>query len=275
VWHRGSIESNRVTGTVESPADKPLRPAKSAVIKSIINRDALPFALLYPKPRASPWRRWIAAMPFAHRIATGAAVCAALTFAVFDLAAAQRTGNSPQSPPPGVKHVLYLSVKSDDPDLQTVEEVGAPKTQGSKATNKETPKATLRIVVRVSDHSQETSFFGDVPISIANFDLAKGSPEQQIWQDERCHHERGFPRTLVMTVDGVIAHGSGKQSDNQLVEARPRHIGRPIPWDEILMASGLQFGTDDRGRFIETRTQTKESHLSVDLKMYLLPCEVQ
>ena len=214
-------------------------------------------------------------MPFAHRIATGAAVCAALTFVAFDYAAAQRTGNSPQSSPPGVKHVLYLSVKSDDPGLQTADNAAAPKDQGAKETNKETPKATLRIIVRVSDHSQETSFFGDVPISIANFDLAKGSPEQQIWQDERCHHERGFPRTLVMTVDGVIVHGSDKQSDNQLVEARRRHIGLPVPWDEIMMASGLQFSSDGRGRFIETRTQTKESHLSVDLKMYMLPCEVQ
>jgi hypothetical protein len=243
-------------------------------VKSIINRDALPFALPCPKPRAPSRRRWIAVMLFAHRIAAGAAVCAAFTFAAFDFAAAQRT-NGPQSPPPGVKHVLYLSVKSDDAGLQTADNAGAPKDRGSKEANKETPKATLRIIVRVSDHSEETSFFGDVPISIANFDLAKGSPEQLIWQDERCHHERGFPRTLVMTVDGVIAHGSDKQSDNQLVEARPRHIGRPIPWDEILMASGLQFSTDDRGRFIETRTQTKESHLSVDLKMYLLPCEVQ
>jgi hypothetical protein len=214
-------------------------------------------------------------MPFAHRIAAGAAVCVALTFAATNFAAAQRIGNSAPSSPPGVKHVLYLSVKSDDPGLRTAHNDGAPKDQGSKEPTKQTPNATLRIVVRVSDHSLETSFFGDVPISIANFDLDKGSPEQLIWQDERCHHERGFPRTLVMTVDGLIAHGFGKQSDNQLVEARPRHIGRPIPWDEILMASGLQFGTDDRGRFIETHTQTKESYLSVDLKMYMLPCEVQ
>jgi hypothetical protein len=74
-----------------------------------------------------------------------------------------------------------------------------------------------------------------------------------------------------MAVDGVIAHGSDKQA----VEARPRQIGLPIPWDEIMMASGLQFSTDDRGPFIETRTRTKESRLGVDLKMYMLPCEVQ
>jgi hypothetical protein len=219
-------------------------------------------------------------MFFAHRLAAGAAFCAALTFTACTLAAAQGAANGPQSSVRGVKHALYLSVKSDDPELQIAGHPGAAKNQASKdqaatETSKETLKATLRIVVRVSDHSLETSFFGDVPISIANFDLVKGSPEQLIWQDERCHHERGFPRTLVMAVDGSIAHGSDKQSENQVVGARPRHIGLPMPWDEIMMASGLEFSTDDRGRFIETRTLTKQSHLSIVTKMYMLPCDVQ
>jgi hypothetical protein len=211
-------------------------------------------------------------MLLAHRVATGATACAALILAASTFAAAQETANSAPPAVRGVKHVLFLSIKSDDPELQPADGAGAQDLQASKdQTSKETPKATLRVVVRLSDHSQETNFFGDVPASIANFDLAKGSPEQQIWQDERCHHERGFPRMLVMTVDGTIAHGSEKQA----VEARRRHIGLPIPWDEILMASGLQFSADDRGPFIETRTQTKESRLSVVLKMYMLPCEVK
>jgi hypothetical protein len=211
-------------------------------------------------------------MLLAHRVATGATACAALILAASTFAAAQETANSAPPAVRGVKHVLFLSIKSDDPELQPADGAGAQDLQASKdQTSKETPKATLRVVVRLSDHSQETNFFGDVPASIANFDLAKGSPEQQIWQDERCHHERGFPRMLVMTVDGTIAHGSEKQA----VEARRRHIGLPIPWDEILMASGLQFSADDRGPFIETRTPTKESRLSVVLKMYMLPCEVK
>jgi hypothetical protein len=211
-------------------------------------------------------------MLLARRVATSAATCAVLMLAAFTFAAAQGTAHDPQSAVPGVKHVLYLSVKSDDPDLQTGDGTGAQNLQASKdQTSKEIPKATLRVVVRLSDHSQETSFFGDVPSGTINFDLMKGSPEQQIWQDERCHHERGLPRMLVMTVDGTIARGSEKQA----VEARRRHIGLPIPWDEILMASALQFSADDRGRFIETRTPTKESRLSVILKMYMLPCELK
>jgi hypothetical protein len=230
---------------------------------SIVMRYRLP----RPKPNAPLRHRLSVVMLFAHQIATGATTCAALILAASTFAAAQGAPNGAPSAVRGVKHVLYLSIKSDDPDLQAADSAGAQNTQAAK----ETPKATLRVVVRLSDHSQETSFFGDVPASVANFDLAKGSPGQQIWQDERCHHERGFPRMLVMTVDGLIAHGSDKQA----VEARRRHIGLPIPWDEILMASALQFSADDRGPFIETRTQTKESRLSVILKMYMLPCEVQ
>jgi hypothetical protein len=215
-------------------------------------------------------------MLLAHRIATGAALCAALIPAVPTSAAAQGATSNASSSMRGVKHELYLSLKSDDAELQTSDSA-ASKDQASAdqapkgRASKETPKTTLKFIVRLSDHSLETSFFGDVPVSIANFDLAKGSPERLIWQDERCHHVRGFPRMLLIAVDGVIAHGS----DMQAVEARPRHIGLPIPWDEIMMASGLQFRADDRGPFIETRTQTKESRLSVILKMYMLPCDVQ
>jgi len=214
-------------------------------------------------------------MLLAHRVVTGTAACAVLMFAASTFAAAQGTANDTRSAVLGVKHVLYLYIKSDDPDdpdLQTADRTGTQNLQASKdQASKEAPKATLRVVVRLSDHSQETSFFGDVPASVANFDLAKGSSEQQIWQDERCHHERGFPRMLVMTVDGTIARGADKQA----VEARRRHIGLPIPWDEILMASALRFSADDRGPFIETHTQTKESRLSVVLKMYMLPCELK
>jgi hypothetical protein len=205
-------------------------------------------------------------MFLATRIAIGVALGAALIVAAYDLAAAQGTTHG--QPPRGVRHVLYLTVKSEDPDLQKADGSSAGQEDESA---KETPKATLKLTLRISDHAQETSFFGDVPITAANFDPVKGSPEQKVWQDERCHHERGFPRVLLMAVDGLITHGS----DKQLVEARPRHIGLPVPWDEIMMASGLQFSADDRGPFIETRTQTKESHLSVVLKIYMLPCQVQ
>lgn len=202
----------------------------------------------------------------ANRIAIGV-LGAALVFAAHNFAAAQ---GAPNEQPPsirGIRHALYLTVKSDDPELQNADGSDGRKDE----SHKETPNATLKVTVRISDHSQETSFYGDVPITVANFDPAKGSPEQEVWQDARCHHERGFPRIRVIAVNGLIAHGSEKRA----VEAKPRRIGLPIPWDEVLMASGFQFATDDRGPFMETRTRTRESHLSVVLKMYILACDVE
>jgi hypothetical protein len=206
-------------------------------------------------------------MLLASRIAIGVALGVALVIAAYNLAAAQEIPNTQTSSARGVRHVLYLTVKSDDRDLHKVDgSDGQP-----DAAAKQTPKATLRLVVRISDHARETSFFGDVPITVANFDPAKGSPEQEVWQDARCHHERGFPRTSVIAIDGKIAHGS----ETQAVDAKPRRIGLPLPWDEVEMASGFQFATDDRGSFMETRTRTSESHLSVILRMYILPCDVK
>jgi hypothetical protein len=210
-------------------------------------------------------------MLLTNRIAIGVALGAALIIAAHNFTAAQGTPNGQPSSAHGVRHALYLTVKSDDPDLQKADGSDRQKDEPGKETPKETLTATLRVTVRISDHSQETNFFGDVPITAANFDPVKGSPEQKVWQDERCHHERGFPRTSVIAIDGVIAHGAEKQA----VEAKPRRIGLPKPWDEVLMASGFQFAADDRGPFMVTRTRTGESHLSVTLKMYILPCDVE
>ena len=33
-------------------------------------------------------------------------------------------------------------------------------------------------------------------------------------------------------------------------------------------------GTDDKGSFIETRTQTKQSHFFVDMRLYSLSCDL-
>ena len=202
----------------------------------------------------------------ANRIAIGVALGTVLIVAP-NFVAAQSAPDGQPSSTRGIRHALYITVKSDDPDLQK-----ADRSDGQNdETAKEKPKATLKVTVRISDHARETSFFGDVPITIADFDPAKGSPEQEVWQDARCHHERGFPRMSVIGIGGEIAHGSQKQA----VEAKPRHIGLPIPRDEVLMASGFRFGADDRGSFMETHTRTSESHLSVLLKMYILPCDVE
>jgi hypothetical protein len=158
----------------------------------------------------------------------------------------------------GIRHVLILAIKSAlaSPNMQ----------RGSD----ESLTATLTVVVRISDHSQETNFFGNVRTTVSDFDLTKGSREREIWKDARCHHERGLPKMTVLAVDGVIAAGPRKR----LIVAHFRQIGLLLPSDEVMASKRFARGVDNIGPFIVTRTQTKRSRLFVDLKLYILSCDL-
>ena len=157
----------------------------------------------------------------------------------------------------GVINVLYVTVKSDaDSNVP-------------KRSSNDMSSATLTVRVRLSAHSKETNFFGDVPATISNFDPTKGSQEQEVWKDAACHHERGgFPKMTVVSVDGFIVNGDEKLP----IAARYRWMGLLLPGDEVMPAKPLVRGTDDIGPFIATHTETKRSRLGVDLKLYMLPC---
>ena len=83
----------------------------------------------------------------------------------------------------GVINVLYVTIKSDA-DSGVV-----------KPSSNDARSATLTVKIRLSAHSRETNFYGDVPAIISNFDPIKGSHAQEVWKDEKCHQERGgFPK---------------------------------------------------------------------------------
>jgi hypothetical protein len=149
-------------------------------------------------------------------------------------------------------------VKIDNPDLP-------------RHSSGEPAAATLTVKIRITDHSQETKFFGDVPATVSDFDPIKGSREQEVWKDAKCHHERGLPKLTVISVEGQVTNGQQKLT----IAARRRALGFLLPKDEVMAAKRVTSGTDDRGSFIATRTETKQSRLSVDLKLYLLPCDLQ
>jgi len=159
----------------------------------------------------------------------------------------------------GVRNILYIAIKAE------------PHPDAPQRTSKGPHSATLTVRIRLSAHSQETNFFGIIPVTVSNFDPFKGSPEQEVWKDAACHHERGgFPKMTVITVDGIMIDGQKQHP----VAARFRWIGLGLPEDEVMASRGLVLGSDDVGSFISTRTQTKTSHLAVDLKMYTLPCSL-
>ena len=157
----------------------------------------------------------------------------------------------------GVRDILYVAIKSDA-------DLSVPKQNSNDARS-----ATLTVKIRLSAHSKETNFFGDVPATISNFDPTKGSREQEVWKDATCHHERGgFPKMTVISVDGFIMDGEEKRP----IAARYRWMGMLLPGDEVMPAKPLIRGADDIGPFIATHTETKRSRLAVDLKLYMLPC---
>jgi hypothetical protein len=197
-----------------------------------------------------PSRRQLQDLPKSALAAFGAiAIGAALGCTVDKLSA---------EPVRGVQHVLYLAVGSN-PGSQ----------QGQREGDGEV-KSRLTVSVRISAHSQETNFFGVVHANIPEFDLAKGSKFLEIWRDQRCHHERGFPKITVTNIDGLVK--SGQWTDP--VAARTRILGLLLPSDEVLASRRVGDGADNLGPYIETQTETKKSRLSVDLKLYILRCDL-
>lgn len=157
----------------------------------------------------------------------------------------------------GIENVLYLAVASDQ-------------LSGLQDANGESMMAKLTVSVLISAHSQETNFFGLVPAKVPEFDLAKGSQSREIWRDGKCHHERGYPKITVTGIDGLMT----SRQDRRPVVARARKLGLFLPSDEVLASRRIGNGTDDIGSYVETRTETKKTRFVVDLKLYILPCNL-
>ena len=186
-------------------------------------------------------------------VLTGVLIVAGPNWAV-----AQETSNIPHASTRGVRHILYVVIKSD-PDSRFLQ-----------SSSGELLAATFTVKTRISAHSQETNFYGDVTAIASDFNPVIGSREQEVWKDAKCHHERGFPKISVINVDGSITSGQKKFP----IAARFRWLGRLLPEDEVMAGRRLSSGTDAVGPFIITRTQTRQSRLFVDLKLYILPCDL-
>ena len=182
----------------------------------------------------------------------------ALILAAPNWAAAQETSSIRGAGAGGIRHILYVTIKSG-PDSRVLQQ-----------SSDQPITATLTVKTRISAHSQEINFYGDVPATVSDFDPIKGSREQEVWKDAQCHHERGFPKITVINVDGSITNAQKSLP----IAARFCWLGRLLPGDEVMAGKRLASGSDDVGPFIATRTETKQSRLFVDLKLYILPCTI-
>jgi hypothetical protein len=161
----------------------------------------------------------------------------------------------------GVKHIITaaVSVASAQPSGQ----IGAQ--TGRQAEQRITG---LRVTVRISDHAQETQFFGEVPVSLPDFAVSEGAPDRKVWEDAKCHQRRGLPKASVAAIEGTLEGGQSPLA----ISARPRHIGMRVPADEVRQALPLPEGRDELGRFFAFRTETMQSHVAVVLKIHMADC---
>lgn len=158
----------------------------------------------------------------------------------------------------GIRFQIKASVKAD------------PVSPYAKQAYKQS-EASLAIKIRISAHARESQFFGVVSKNFAGFFANEGSSEKLFWQDARCHQRRGLPKTTVVAIDGSIATGKKKIS----IHARPRQLGLLLPVDEIMQGIRLpQSGNDRAGAAIAYRSQSKSSHLLVDVKIYAFDCDL-
>jgi hypothetical protein len=153
----------------------------------------------------------------------------------------------------GVTHQVYASVAFEPASTSVIQNPS---------------KATLTALIRISDHARESRFFGTVLATFVDVAVGAQVPEQKVWEDRVCHQDRGLPKVAVTALNAQI----GNDQSQINISARPRHIGRLIPADEIVTRQALIRGTDQRGKFMLEEVTTRESHIRLSIKVYTVPC---
>jgi hypothetical protein len=183
-------------------------------------------------------------------------VAALATAAVFCTIAYPARGENPipDSTGQGVRHQIYVAVA-----------VGAASPLRQLAA-----RATLTVLLRISDHARDANFYGTVPATFADFAISERPPEKLVWEDRACHHERGLPTTTVFALNGLIA----QQRDESIISAQPRHLGKTLPADEIVPQQAFMMGSDRTGKFLVQHMITRQSQIQIEVKLYAVDCMI-
>jgi hypothetical protein len=130
--------------------------------------------------------------------------------------------------------------------------------------------ASLSVRIRISSHATGSQFYGEVTRTFSNVAILAGSAEQVFWQDEACHQRRGLPKTTVIAVAGTVATAKGRYE----IQAVARRLGVLLPMDEVAAGTKLPPGDDGKRKFIGFRSETKQSFLLIDVKIYESECDL-
>jgi len=179
------------------------------------------------------------------------------------------TTASPAAPFRGVMHEITASVRADadSPFLR----------QDQSRDQSQDQTATLTAVLRISFHALESRFYGKVPVRFENASLRTASPEQTVWAETKCHHERGLPKVTVLSVDGSVGTADNAKATPApaaitMISARARELGRHLPLDEVAAASALQGDEDANGSVMRFRARTTQSRLIVEIAIHTRAC---
>ncbi len=182
-----------------------------------------------------------------------------LGFAVIAVAAASRGAIAVEvATPPiemGVRHEVRASL-SVDKDAAGVKSAGTP------------VAAEVRVTFQISDHAPDADFFG---VEVGDFQLTQASlsaPQQLIWADRSCHHDRGFPKVSIPKIEGSLTIDGSRTT----VAAAPRKIGKHLEADEITVRRLFAYVRQGATNVFAMRATTKGTHLMVDFEIVTAPC---
>jgi hypothetical protein len=124
--------------------------------------------------------------------------------------------------------------------------------------------------VKISDFALESRFIGDVSAIMTDFDPMKGISDQVVWEDSKCHHERGFPKATILEVSGSMKD----QQREAPIAATIRRTGLMAPSDQVTAPASLIPGSDETSSYYVVHVETTKSKLMLDLKMRAIPCMI-
>ena len=162
-------------------------------------------------------------------------------------------------PAPGIKHRLEVSL-SLDREAPAIRE------------NRASPRADLKMRIRISDHAINSDYFGVVTYDFSSVDPANDATVKTIWEDPACHIDRGLPKISIVDIQGTLA-GADKKFD---VAALPRRVGKHIPDDEIvgqrMLQSTRRLSGPNEQVGIVLQAQTKRSGIRATLDLIATRC---
>jgi hypothetical protein len=145
---------------------------------------------------------------------------------------------------------------------------------GSSLFSRLEAKGFLTIHVRILANSRELRFFGTLTPTFSNVAIPQKPAvlvaQTKIWEEDICHQRRGLPKVTVTRLIGKF----GQDKDVVDVVSTVRTRGQRIPPDELTPGINRPSGTDDIGQYYEFRAHTRDSRLSVDLRIYSFECRL-